>query len=66
MIASMVRSARGFRVLGTAAMAALALTFTAGCNDPAPPPDNGNEQQQEDGGGDQEGGGEQEGGEDDD
>lgn len=37
-------------MLTTAAGAALALTFLAGCDDSAPPADNGGNQQQEDGG----------------
>ncbi|MBK0870535.1 MAG: hypothetical protein IJH84_19760 [Saccharopolyspora sp.] len=53
-------TARGFKIAGGVAAAMLALTVTAGCNDPAPPPQQQQEQQDGDQQDDQQDGDEQE------
>ncbi|GAB2659960.1 hypothetical protein GCM10027271_18340 [Saccharopolyspora gloriosae] len=53
MAQSMIRRSRGLKAVGGVAGALLALTVTAGCNDPAAPPQQ--QQEQEDGGNQQDG-----------
>ncbi|MFD0486180.1 hypothetical protein ACFQ0O_02915 [Saccharopolyspora spinosporotrichia] len=47
MTRSVIRNARGSKVVGAVATAVFALMVTAGCNDTAPPADQEQEQEQE-------------------